>query len=203
MKRKGVLLALILSALFVVGSNSVYAKEITVEEGKTIQEILDATTTEAGDVIVIPEGEFVGDVTIEKDITLKGSGKEATIIKGEVIVYANTTVQDLTISNKGYLDGGIKMFEPVELNVSNTIIQYDGYTEDDYGTADYFTGIWMKVSSSGSKVNVENTDFYAKYGIHVCGEENEVTIKNSTFTGFSSVDISNGASVENGGSTQN
>lgn len=201
MKKKGsMLLALLVSALLVFGPSSVLAKEVTLEDGQDLQTVIDAETTEEGDVIVLPEGEYTGNLTLDKVITLKGAGKDKTVIKGQVEVSADVTIQDLTISAKGSHAAGVKVVATADVTISNVVIEYDGYTEGDYGNSDYFRGIWLvKDASDGSTLLVENSEIYAKYGIHLRSARNEVTIKNSEITGYSALDISNAPATQNPG----
>ena len=194
MKKRNFVLSLLVGSIVVFSPCVVWAKEVTLEDGQTIQEVIDATTTEVGDVVILPDGEYVGNVSLTKAVTLKGTSKEDTVIKGEVDVSADVTIQNLTISAKGSHYAGVKVISTSEVTISNVVIEYDGYdaAKGDYGNSDYFRGIWLvKDVSDESVLTVENSEIYAKYGIHLRSAKNTVTIKNSQITGYSAIDISN------------
>jgi uncharacterized repeat protein (TIGR02543 family) len=201
--RRKILYVLGLLLAFVLVPNSVNADGgITiVRTGDTnytsLQEAIDKSVS--GDVIVLDEGTYDGDVTINKGVSLEGAGKGKTIIKGQVNVSNGqelTTISNLTISNKGMDSAGVKLTGCSNLTISNSVIQYEGYTENDYGNSDYFTGVWLDKSADQSTVSIlDNSEIYAKYGVWVYGQGNDVTIKNSKITGWASLDISNGSSA--------
>lgn len=165
----------------------------------TLQEAIDNAVS--SDTIVLEKGTYIGDVTIDKGVSLKikGAGKGESIIQGQINIdnkQALTSISDLIISNKGSDAAGIKVTGRSNIALSNSVIQYDGYTESDYGNNDYFTGIWLTKSADESVVAVLNgSEIYAKYGIWVNGQGNDVSVKGSTITGWSPLDISNGTSA--------
>ena len=143
-----------------------------------------------GDTIILADGTYTGNITIDKKITLKGTSKDATIIDGTIIVNNDLTVDNLTVQSSSSEVIDIKSTSDVK--ITNSVIKYKNYTENDYGNASYTTGVWLEKTADNSTLLVSNTEIYAKYGVWVYGQGNNVTIDNSKITGWSPVDISNG-----------
>lgn len=145
-----------------------------------------------GDVLNIANGTYNGDITISKNITLKGESKTGTIINGGVVVDTAdlvVTLDTLTVENAGTI---IDVKAKSNLTVKNAKVIYNGYV-DTYAT-NAADGIWLEKTANGSTLTVENSDVVAKYAIWVYGEGNTVDIKNSNIIGWAALDISNGTS---------
>ncbi|MFR2586111.1 MAG: InlB B-repeat-containing protein [Bacilli bacterium] len=181
---------------FMVNAASSITNETMGDTYGTITEAINAASS--GDVIKLPDGTYAGDITIDKAITLKGSSKDGTVIKGQINVSSgnkDVNIDSLTISNKGMDTAGIKVTGKSKITVKNAVIEYTGYTDSNYGNSDFFTGIWLTKTADSSTLTVKNTDIYAKYGIWVYGQGNSVTVQNSKITGWAPMDISNGSSA--------
>ena len=69
---------------FMVNAASSITNETMGDTYGTITEAINAASS--GDVIKLPDGTYAGDITIDKAITLKGSSKDGTVIKGQINV---------------------------------------------------------------------------------------------------------------------
>ena len=130
---------------FMVSADSSITNETTGDTYGSITEAINAASS--GDVIKLPDGAYAGDITIDKAITLKGSSKEGTVIKGQINVSSgnkDVNIDSLTISNKGMDTAGIKVTGKSKITVRNAVIEYTGYTDSNYGNSDFFTGIWFE-----------------------------------------------------------
>ena len=183
-------LALGLFVVFMFGFiANVSAKEINVTDVSTLNEAL--TDADAGDTIILADGTYNTDITIEKDIVLKGTSVDGTIVNGSVILNAEgieVTLDSLTIKDAGTI---IDVKATSTLTVNNAKVLYAGYN----GTfsANDSDGIWLEKTANGSTVNVTNSTVVAKYAIWVHGEENTVNVTGSTINGWAAIDISNGS----------
>lgn len=156
------------------------------------------TNAEAGDELILADGTYDGDITLDKEITIKGTTKDSSIINGQVNIASDdamVTLQNLTITKMGMDTAGVKLTGTSRVTLDNVIVKYANINGNDYGHTDYFTGVWLTKTANGSTVTVNNSDIYAKYGIWVYGEENEININNSNLNGWAALDISNGASA--------
>lgn len=101
------------------------AKEIAVANGDDLSAKI--TEAEAGDVLNIADGTYTGDLTIDKNITLKGASKEGTIIDGTVIINQadiEVTLDTLTVQDAATL---IDVKTKSTVNVNNAKVVYKGY----------------------------------------------------------------------------
>lgn len=177
--------------------NIINAAEINVDGD--IQTAVDSAS--AGDTLILEATTYNEDVNVNKALIIKGAGKDSTTINGHFTITADATISDLTIlddgttqvSGTGY---GILVNAKSTVNVENALIKYSKYTDSNYGNSEYFTGIWLAKTADGSTLNVDNVEMYAKYGIWVYGQSNDVTVSNSNITGWAPLDISNGSSAQ-------
>ena len=165
----------------------------------TINEAIKSAS--AGDTIVLEAKTYTEDVTVNKAVNIKGAGKDATVLNGHITVTADTTISDLTISDDGTTQTsgtgyGILVNAKSNVTVENALIKYSKYSDADYGNSTFFTGIWLSKSADASTLKVDATDIYAKYGIWVNGQNNNVTVNTSNIEGWAPLDISNGASAQ-------
>ena len=183
-------LALGLFVVFMFGFiANVSAKEINVTDVSTLTQAL--ADADAGDTIILADGSYNTDITIEKDIVLKGTSVDGTIVNGSVILNAEgieVTLDSLTITDAGTI---IDVKATSTLTVNNAKVLYAGYN----GTfsVNNSDGIWLEKTANGSTVNVTNSTVVAKYAIWVYGEENTVNVTGSTINGWAAIDISNGS----------
>lgn len=184
-----ILIALIVSLVFAFIPNANAATERNANPSNFTEVLTDA---EEGDTIILEAGTYdIGTITINKAITLKGANQETTKINGSIKVEADLKLQGVTVST--ITDEVILVNKTVNLEVSDCVLEYKGYTETNYGP--WTAGICLqKENSDGSTVKVTNTDIYTKYGVWVYSQENNVTIENCNITGWAPVDISNGGS---------
>ena len=175
----------------------VNAKEITVENTDKIQDIINDEATEAGDVLLLQDGTYQGDLTINKDLTLKGSDPTKVIIEGGVTISGNVTLENVTVEAAQEQLVDIAGKENGTVNITNCNIRYKDYVEnEDYGKAYWTYGIRLNKTANGTTLNVTNSKIDAQYAIWVHGEKNNVTIDQSEVTGWAALDISNGSSAK-------
>lgn len=179
----GVILA---SLFFIPGVN---AATIDVTNGDDLNAKI--ASASAGDVIAIANGTYSGDVTLDKNITLKGASKDGVVINGSVVVTgtnAKVVLDTMTIMNSGTI---IDVKAKSDVTVKNAVVTYTGFNGT--YTSNDSDGIWLQKTANGSKLTVDSSDIYAKYAVWVYGENNNVSINNSNVTGWAALDISNGS----------
>ena len=132
----------------------------------TIQDAIDTAT--AGDTILVGAGEFVeeGQIVIDKDLSIIGVDKEATIIKPN---------QNTGDRNSGDDRGWFLVSENVEFNLSNVTLNGEGYN------------ICVAVCSKGSGTiednifkNIKHSPYFG-WGIDLYQSGTGLTIKNNQF----------------------
>lgn len=190
--KKGLLSLVAFVMIMLVATMSVSAEEISVANTDDLaQKLADAA---AGDTLILADGTYSTDLTVDKDITIKGTSTDGTIINGSVILNTEgieVTLDTLTVTDSGTI---IDVKATSTLNVNNAKVIYAGYN----GTfaANNSDGIWLEKTANGSTVNVVGSTVVAKYAIWVYGEENKVSIDDSTINGWAAIDISNGNSSD-------
>ena len=190
--KKGLLSLVAFVMIMLVATMSVSAEEISVANTDDLaQKLADAA---AGDTLILADGTYSTDLTVDKDITIKGTSTDGTIINGSVILNAEgieVTLDTLTVTDSATI---IDVKATSTLNVNNAKVIYAGYN----GTfaANNSDGIWLEKTANGSTVNVVGSTVVAKYAIWVYGEENKVSIDDSTINGWAAIDISNGNSSD-------
>lgn len=186
--KKGLLSLVAFVMIMLVATMSVSAEEISVANTDDLaQKLADAA---AGDTLILADGTYSTDLTVDKDITIKGTSTDGTIINGSVILNTEgieVTLDTLTVTDSATI---IDVKATSTLNVNNAKVIYAGYN----GTfaANNSDGIWLEKTANGSKVNVVGSTVVAKYAIWVYGEENKVSIDDSTINGWAAIDITNG-----------
>ena len=136
----------------------VNAKEITVENTDKIQDIINDEATEAGDVLLLQDGTYQGDLTINKDLTLKGSDAAKVIIEGGVTISGNVTLENVTVEAAQEQLVDIAGKENGTVNITNCNIRYKDYVEnEDYGKAYWTYGIRLNKTANGTTLNVTNS----------------------------------------------
>lgn len=190
--KKGLLSLVAFVMIMLVATMSVSAEEISVANTDDLaQKLADAA---AGDTLILADGTYSTDLTVDKDITIKGTSTDGTIINGSAILNTEgieVTLDTLTVTDSGTI---IDVKATSTLNVNNAKVIYAGYN----GTfaANKSDGIWLEKTANGSTVNVVGSTVVAKYAIWVYGEENKVSIDDSTINGWAAIDISNGNSSD-------
>ena len=191
-----VFLTMIFASFFCIAG--VNADTINVSSGDDLASKV--ASANSGDTLVIANGTYNGDITIDKNITLKGASKDGVIIDGSILINAegiNVDLQNLTIQDNGMDVAMVNLLKPAYVNIDNCKIAYKGYTDSDYGNSDYAVGVKLgRDVADGSDVSIINSEIYAKYGIWVYGANNTVYIESSQITGWAPLDISNGSSAQ-------
>lgn len=190
--KKGLLSLVAFVMIMLVATMSVSAEEISVANTDDLaQKLADAA---AGDTLILADGTYSTDLTVDKDITIKGTSTDGTIINGSVILNTEgieVTLDTLTVTDSATI---IDVKATSTLNVNNAKVIYAGY--NDTFAANNSDGIWLEKTANGSTVNVVGSTVVAKYAIWVYGEENKVSIDDSTINGWAAIDISNGNSSD-------
>lgn len=181
-------LVVFIAALFFVPN--VNAATITVSNGDDLS--AKVASADPGDILNIATGTYNGDITLDKNITLKGASREDVIINGTVVINSQdieVTLDSLTVNDNATL---IDVKAKSTVNVNNSTIAYSGYNGT--YTTNSVDGIWVERTANGTKLNITSSDVAAKYAVWVSGGSNNVTITDSTLTGYAALDISNGVS---------
>ena len=190
--KKGLLSLVAFVMIMLVATMSVSAEEISVANTDDLaQKLADAA---AGDTLILADGTYSTDLTVDKDITIKGTSTDGTIINGSVILNTEgieVILDTLTVTDSGTI---IDVKATSTLNVNNAKVIYAGY--DGTFAKNSSDGIWLEKTANGSTVNVVGSTVVAKYAIWVYGEENKVSIDDSTINGWAAIDISNGNSSD-------
>ena len=186
--KKGLLSLVAFVMIMLVATMSVSAEEISVANTDDLaQKLADAA---AGDTLILADGTYSTDLTVDKDITIKGTSTDGTIINGSVILNTEgieVTLDTLTVTDSATI---IDVKATSTLNVNNAKVIYAGY--DGTFAKNSSDGIWLEKTANGSTVNVVGSTVVAKYAIWVYGEENKVSIDDSTINGWAAIDITNG-----------
>ncbi len=189
MKKKyyGFLMAL---ALLFAFNAKVSATEVSAEE--TISSKL---ASASDGILEVAEGTFTeSTIAITEDMTIKGAGKDKTIITGKITVDgdAKLTLENVTIKSGDTEAKTISLTNGADLEVKNSIIYSNNEDSID------FTGNSSGIYAEGdSTIDVISTTIYAKYAIYAKGGNNEINIKdNSSINGYAAVDVSNGIDGE-------
>lgn len=174
--------------VMLVCTMNVSAAEINVANTDDLSQKLAESV--AGDTLILADGTYTTDLTIDKNITIKGTSVDGTIINGSVVLNTEgieVTLDTLTITDSATI---IDVKATSTLNVNNAKVIYAGY--DGTFAKNSSDGIWLEKTANGSTVNVVGSTIVAKYAIWVYGEENNVSIDNSTINGWAAIDITNG-----------
>lgn len=191
---------IVLGAISMVAfSGAAAADTLTVSENETIQEVIDDASD--GDTVVIPDGEYQEELTIDDDITLSGSGD--TVLDGDgesldtaiAIDAGSVTIEDITI--KEFDDRAIEYEPPsvggqLDLTIENTniadidndAIELDADNVDAEGTVDNVEirnsdGDAIKIDSVFGDLTIQNSELISNsYG--VTGEPFDITISDTT-----------------------
>ena len=174
--------------VMLVCTMNVSAAEINVANTDDLSQKLAESV--AGDTLILADGTYTTDLTIDKNITIKGTSVDGTIINGSVVLNTEgieVTLDTLTVTDSATI---IDVKATSTLNVNNAKVIYAGY--DGTFAKNSSDGIWLEKTANGSTVNVVGSTIVAKYAIWVYGEENKVSIDDSTINGWAAIDITNG-----------
>jgi hypothetical protein len=122
---------------------------ITVEESGSIQAAIDAAAD--GDVIIVGDGEYTENLTINKAITLKSlNGRESTEIAGTITITADdVTVEGFTVTAQGYYAVPvIHMIDIDNVNILNNTVVADDTAYGAIGTSSAPAKITGKISGN-------------------------------------------------------
>lgn len=185
----------LMSLGFLLIPSIVSAKEIEVQNTDSISTVIASSTTEDGDVLVLADGTYTESFTIDKDLTLKGSSAENVIIDGKIVISADVMLDNITVKGAESEIIDIAGNENGNVSISNCVIQFKNLTENDYGKANWVSGVRLSKTANGTKLSIIDTKISAQYAVWVNGEENTLYMEGSTITGWAALDISNGTSA--------
>jgi hypothetical protein len=191
---------ILLAVTVAVLSGGAAAETRTVSENETIQEVINNASD--GDVVKIPSGEYQTELTINKDITLSGTGE--AVLDGaderyDVAIFiesGSVTVEDITI--QGYGEEAIyysptPVADELELTVQDatmvnndaSAIELDADNIDANVTIDAVEArnnrAVVDVVSVVGEVTIQNSEFISNWaGIE--GNPTELTIEETTIS---------------------
>ncbi|MEG2457412.1 MAG: hypothetical protein RSB41_00785 [Bacilli bacterium] len=158
------------------------ANEITIE-GATPSKTY-ATLTEAlndakatGDTILLGEGTYtLGETIVSKDVTIKGAGAAKTKIEGNLVVNNNLKLSDLELNCAVDSVNTINVMTKSNVSVNNVVI------------GSVKAALRVSKDAIGSTVTILDSKLTGKYGVFLRSEKLTVTVKNTTISGYSTID---------------
>lgn len=174
----------------------VNAANINISSGENLSEKINSA--QDGDVLILEDGTYTGNITIDKNLTIKGTSKNDTIIDGQITVEKNLTLDTITVQSSYVNDNirnMIKIVKPdLTVEINNSVLAVKGYVlNSDYKTS--MSGIRVDASAENTTLNVTNSEIYSTYAVYVKSGSNKVTIDNSSLNGWAALDISNNTEV--------
>ena len=190
MKKTLIMVGILVGAFIMIPR--VNAANINVSNGENLSEKINSAKD--GDVLILEDGTYTGNITIDKNLTIKGTSKNGTIIDGQITVEKNLTLDTVTVQSSYVNDNirnMIKIVEPdLTVEIDNSVLAVKGYVlNTDYKTN--MSGIRVDASAENTTLNVTNTEIYSTYAIYVKSGNNKVTIDKSSLNGWAALDISN------------
>lgn len=179
-----------------VSVNTLDAK--TIEVASTDDLSAKIGEAEEGDTLVLEDGTYTGNITIDKALTIEGSSKEDTIIVGQITVTDNFDMKNVTVIGE-YVNDTYK--NVVAITTPELIVNFDNVNlnvKDYVADKDYKTrvsGIIVDADANGTKLTVTNSKVNATYGIYVKSEKNTVKIESSIVSGWAALDITTSEGV--------
>ena len=167
-----------------VSVNTLDAK--TIEVASTDDLSAKIGEAEEGDTLVLEDGTYTGNITIDKALTIEGSSKEDTIIVGQITVTDNFDMKNVTVIGE-YVNDTYK--NVVAITTPELIVNFDNVNlnvKDYVADKDYKTrvsGIIVDADANGTKLTVTNSKVNATYGIYVKSEKNTVPYGKNGFSG--------------------
>lgn len=194
MKKISLFFAVFLTAFLFLGT--VNAKTVNVASTDDLSAKIGEA--EEGDTLVLEDGTYTGNITIDKALTIEGTSKEDTIIVGQITVTDNFDMKNVTVIGeyvKDTYEDVVTITEPeLVVNFDNVNLNVKDYVADkDYKTR--ASGIIVDADANGTKLTVTNSKVNATYGIYVRSEKNTIKIESSIVSGWAALDISTSEGV--------
>lgn len=194
MKKISLFFAVFLTAFLFLGT--VNAKTVNVASTDDLSAKIGEA--EEGDTLVLENGTYTGNITIDKALTIEGTSKEDTIIVGQITVTDNFDMKNVTVIGE-YVNDIYK--NVVNITTPELIVNFDNVNlnvKDYVADKDYKTrvsGIRVDADANGTKLTVTNSNINATYGIYVKSEKNTIKIESSIVSGWAALDISTSEGV--------
>ena len=194
MKKISLFFAVFLTAFLFLGT--VNAKTVNVASTDDLSAKIGEA--EEGDTLVLEDGTYTGNITIDKALTIEGTSKEDTIIVGQITVTDNFDMKNVTVIDKhvnGTYKNVVTITEPeLVVKFDNVNVNVKDYVADkDYKTG--VSGISADADANGTKLTITNSNINATYGIYVKSEKNTIKIESSIVSGWAALDISTSEGV--------
>ena len=194
MKKISLFFAVFLTAFLFLGT--VNAKTVNVASTDDLSAKIGEA--EEGDTLVLEDGTYTGNITIDKALTIEGTSKEDTIIVGQITVTDNFDMKNVTVIGEYVNDtyqNVVTITKPeLVVNFDNVNLNVKDYVADkDYKTR--VSGIRVDADANGTKLTVTNSNINATYGIYVKSEKNTIKIESSIVSGWAALDITTSEGV--------
>ncbi|MEG2311493.1 MAG: InlB B-repeat-containing protein [Bacilli bacterium] len=168
------------------------AGTITIEGSPTTYNSLSDALAAAtdGNKLLLSAGDFtIGATTIDKAISIKGSGKDKTTLTGNLIVAKNLNLENLSIVNTAKSIKAVDVTALISLNIINTKI--DNKVGEQAALRVSWTG-------EGSTLNITGSDLIGKYAFVVRSQKVTALIDNCNLSGYAAIDVATSNSLHNG-----
>ena len=185
---------LVTLAIALIGSltmTTVEAADITVAASDDLSQKIEGAAS--GDILLLEEGTYIGNITIDKDLTIKGENKETTIIEGQITVKNNLNLEGVTVVGK-YVDNTYRNVVTITVpdltvDITNCILNVEGYVDgEDYKTG--VAGVRVDRGSDSTQLTIKDTEINSTYGVFVKSASNNINIDNSEINGWAALELS-------------
>ncbi len=169
---------------FTVGE---YAAQVGDQKYATVQEAINDAQPNST-VEIIAQEAVTEELTISKNLTIAGQGKDTTVLKGKITVYGCTAeLKDLRVENNTATAYGTALitFPAAQAAADVTFTNCTVYDND---TA-------FRLESEGSSLTLDHTDVTgaAHYGVGLRNENQTLTVNGGSITGWGAVMTSAGS----------
>ena len=171
---------LVTLAIALIGSltmTTVEAADITVAASDDLSQKIEGAAS--GDILLLEEGTYIGNITIDKDLTIKGENKETTIIEGQITVKNNLNLEGVTVVGK-YVDNTYRNVVTITVpeltvDITNCILNVEGYVDgEDYKTG--VAGVRVDRGSDSTQLTIKDTEIKVLLKIALTDKINDRTV---------------------------
>ncbi|HRI05855.1 MAG TPA: DUF5011 domain-containing protein [Candidatus Dojkabacteria bacterium] len=156
-----------LSPLLTISVSEVFAADLVVNPGDSIQAVVDSAS--AGDTVIINPGSYVGNVVVNKSLTLKSASGAATVtVTGKIsVTSSDVTVEDITITNPGQREAVVVGNSSNVVIKNNVITNVGGTSYNAKVQALYVYGDSSNVSITGNIISNVKSGTQSVNGIFI------------------------------------